>query len=164
MDVLSAGAGFVPGVGEVQDATIALTGYDPVTFDRQDTSTRVLSFAAFFIPEVGGKALSEAFSGVTKLISRIGEEKSLIRLAEEAGSRVQRSLDTLVSKLASGNLTPGTGTKKLMGDISYARTKDGARVFFRPGKDGKTIEILAKSDKKNEAAVIAKLKELYGKK
>jgi RHS repeat-associated protein len=33
--------------------------------------------------------------------------------------------------VSKGNLNPGIGTKNLFGDISYARARDGARVFFR---------------------------------
>ena len=70
-------------------------------------------------------------------------------------------IDKLTAQLAKGNLNPGIGTKNLFGNISYARARDGARVFFR--KAGDTIEILAKSSKKNEAQVIRKLENLYKK-
>ena len=83
------------------------------------------------------------------------------KAAEVAGSSVQKSLDSLVGELAKGNLNPGIGTKKLFGEISYARARDGARVFFRQVADG--VEILAKASKKNEEKVIEMLKDVYGK-
>jgi hypothetical protein len=51
------------------------------------------------------------------------------------------------------------GTKSLGSGISYARARDGARVFFR--QKGNEIEILAKASKANEARVINYLKSLY---
>ncbi|HKU76282.1 MAG TPA: discoidin domain-containing protein [Pyrinomonadaceae bacterium] len=94
-----------------------------------------------------------------RIVSRIGEDKRIVKLAEEAGRSVQQSIDHLTSQLAAGNFNPGLGTRNLFGNISYARTRDGARVFFR--RVGEQIEILAKSNKKNEPAVIDRLKKLY---
>lgn len=93
------------------------------------------------------------------LVSSIGKDKGLVRLAEEAGSQVQKGLDSLTGQLSNGNLNPGLGTKKLFGDISYARARDGARVFFRARQN--MIEILAKASKHNEQQVIRALERLY---
>jgi RHS repeat-associated protein len=95
----------------------------------------------------------------SQLVSAIGRDKSLIKLADEAGGSVQKGIDQLTSQLAKGNLNPGLGSKNLFGNISYARARDGARVFFR--KVGDQIEILAKASKANEQAVIDRLKKLY---
>ena len=54
---------------------------------------------------------------------------------------------------------PGLGTKSLGKGISYARARDGARVFFR--QVGNKIEIVGKASKANEPAVINYLKTLY---
>ena len=93
--------------------------------------------------------------GVTSVI---GKNPAMTALAEEAGKSVQRSLDSLVEQLAKGNLSPGIGTKHLFGDILYARSRDGARVFFRIKGDG-YIEILGKASKQNEAQVIKLLEK-----
>jgi RHS repeat-associated protein len=93
------------------------------------------------------------------ITSAIGRDVALSGLAREAGSSVQKGLDGLVTQLARGNLNPGIGTKNLFGNVFYARARDGARVFFR--RSGDQIEILAKASKKNEAAVINRLKKLY---
>jgi RHS repeat-associated protein len=66
------------------------------------------------------------------ITSAIGKDSILTKLAEESGASVQKSLDALVTQLAKGNLNPGIGTKHLVGDIFYARARDGARVFFKP--------------------------------
>ena len=95
-----------------------------------------------------------------QVVSRIGEDSRLVREAQRAGRSAQRSLDHLVSELAKGNMNPGTFTKRLFGNVLYARARDGARVFFRVAGD--QIEILAKAVKVNENRVIRILKELYG--
>lgn len=74
---------------------------------------------------------------------------------------MQGDIDHLVSELARGNLNPGIGSKNLFGNISYARTKSGARVFFRKTGE-RSIEIVGKSSKHNEDEVIAALRRLYG--
>lgn len=96
-----------------------------------------------------------------KILSRIGDVPGLSKAAEVAGASVQKGLDSLVGQLANGNLNPGKGTKKLFGSISYARSDDGARVYFRQA--GGTIEILAKSNKKNQGKVIRMLEDAYEK-
>jgi len=55
----------------------------------------------------------------------------------------------------------GIGTKSLGSGISYARGKDGARLFFRQTKNG--IEILGKSNKANEQTVINEVLKTFGK-
>jgi hypothetical protein len=94
-----------------------------------------------------------------QITSRIGANPGLVRHAEAAGSRVQGSLDDLVSKLSRG-LNPGLGNNTVFGNVVEARARDGARVYFRTMADG-SVEILAKSDKKNQASVIQRLRELY---
>jgi RHS repeat-associated protein len=98
-------------------------------------------------------------TGGLRVISGINRDKTLVRLAEDAGRSVQSGIDKLTTQLAQGNLNPGIGTKNLFGDVMYARASDGARVFFR--KAGEVIEILAKASKHNEESVIRRLTELY---
>jgi hypothetical protein len=49
-------------------------------------------------------------------------------------------------------------------NISSQSVKCNDVILNRIGKDGKTVEILAKADKDNESKIIAKLQELYAKK
>lgn len=51
--------GFLPIAGEIQDATIAFTGYDPVTSERMSSLDRVVSGAALLVPFVGGTSISK---------------------------------------------------------------------------------------------------------
>ncbi len=95
--------------------------------------------------------------------SKIKEDSRLVKIAEAAGKdkKIQRDLNNLVEQLRLGNKSPGTGTKTLFKGVKEARTKSGARLYFRE-KNGK-IEILAKSDKviKNQNAVIKILRDKY---
>ena len=52
------------------------------------------------------------------------------------------------------------GTKHLDCGVSYARTRSGARLYFR--KVGDTIEVVGKSSKDNQKKVIKELQKLYG--
>ncbi|MGW3210089.1 polymorphic toxin-type HINT domain-containing protein [Streptomyces sp. NPDC001135] len=85
-------------------------------------------------------------------------------LAHQAGKNqaVQRDPGTLFEQLSRGNMNPGLGSKALTGtDVTYARGRNGGRLFFRNVGGG--IQIVAKADKSNESTVIARLKQLYGK-
>jgi RHS repeat-associated protein len=63
-EVASGLFGFLPIAGEIQDFTIAVTGFDPITAEQQSTSTRVLSGVALFVPFVGGKALGKGIDAL----------------------------------------------------------------------------------------------------
>ena len=119
---------------------------------RMAHESAALPIGVFSLVEGGGPAGA-------RLVSRIGRHPGLTREASKLSGPLQRSVDHLTSELARGNLNPGIGTKHLFGDIFYARSRDGARVFFRQGDGG--IEILAKATKQNEARVIRMLEETY---
>ncbi|MFJ8105823.1 hypothetical protein [Streptomyces sp. NPDC096132] len=109
-----------------------------------------------------GRSLAAAAAAKYCMKSAIRKDKRLKDLAELStkNQQVQDDLHSMFRKLMEGNLKPGIGTGSLPNGISYARSKNGARLFFR--KLGDTIEIVGKSDKKYESKVIARLKELYG--
>ena len=96
-----------------------------------------------------------------KIISRIKENKSLIREAEIAGKNInaQKDINHLKEQLLLGNRNPGIGTKKLTGmTIFEARGFNQGRVYFQE-KNG-IIEILAKSNKQNQDKVISILRKM----
>lgn len=93
----------------------------------------------------------------------IHDDPLLVKAAEKAGKNqiVQRDLDAMQGRLAEGNLNPGIGNGFLSDtDFAYARSRNGARLFFRNTEGG--IRIAGKADKGNEPAVIAGLKSIYG--
>lgn len=74
---------------------------------------------------------------------------------------VVRERSGLFAQLSAGNMNPGLGTKVLSGtDISYARSRGGARLFFRNADGG--IQIVGKASKANESSVINHVVGLYG--
>jgi hypothetical protein len=95
--------------------------------------------------------------------SVISEDSALVKAAQQAGKnqKVQADLDSLFQQLSRGNMNPGLGSKALAGtDVTYARGRNGGRLFFRNVDGG--IRIVGKSDKANESKVIARLNQLYG--
>ncbi|MFD8965390.1 polymorphic toxin-type HINT domain-containing protein [Streptomyces sp. NPDC059568] len=98
------------------------------------------------------------------LTSAIHDDPLLVRAAQKAGKNqtVQRDLDAMQARLAEGNLNPGIGNGFLTGtDVAYARSRNGARLFFRNTESG--IQVVGKADKGNEPAVIARLQGIYGR-
>ncbi len=93
--------------------------------------------------------------------SRIKDSPKLIREAQRAGKSHQRSIDKLTSELSRGNRNPGIGTKPIGQGISEARARDGARVYFRNESNG-GVEILGKSNKGNQQAVIDEVMRVFG--
>ena len=96
----------------------------------------------------------------SRIISRIKESPRLVREAAASGRSVQRSIDHLTQELSKGNLNPGIRTKSIGQGISEARARDGARVYFRITENG--IEILGKSTKANQDAVIREVLKRFG--
>nr|WP_240949792.1 hypothetical protein [Psychrobacillus sp. BL-248-WT-3] len=99
-----------------------------------------------------------------RIISSIKKDSRLVKAAEEMGkdTLIQKEANNLVAKLQQGNSNPGIGNNSLgFGGIHELRSKNGARVYFRNINGG--VEILAKSNKKNQGTVIKVLKQLYGK-
>ena len=94
------------------------------------------------------------------LKSRVKENPRLVREAEVAGKSHQASIDKLTDQLNKGNLNPGIGTKPIGKGLSEARSRDGARVFFRATTNG--IEILGKSNKANQQKVINEVLKTFG--
>ena len=94
-----------------------------------------------------------------KCISRIHENAALVKHAEIAGQSVQKSLDKMTASLMIGNVHMGTDAHQLFGNVCEMRSADGARLYYR--RNGDTYEILAKSSKHNQDAVIQILKTLY---
>jgi hypothetical protein len=105
-----------------------------------------------------------AAAGKFCMTSSIGKDSLLTRLARKSAKneQVQKDFDHLFEQLKNGNTNPGTDSEALQGTgLSYARGRNGGRLFFRVVGD--TIEIVAKSDKRYEDQVIERLKKLYGK-
>ncbi|MEW1689323.1 polymorphic toxin-type HINT domain-containing protein [Streptomyces sp. NPDC091263] len=99
----------------------------------------------------------------TCLTSAIHDDPLLVKAAKKAGKNedAQADLDAMQKRLGEGNMNPGLGNGSLPGTgISYARSRNGARLFFRNTESG--VQIVGKSSKANEDAVIARLKRIYG--
>jgi hypothetical protein len=107
---------------------------------------------------------SKASKGQWKIVYRIKEDPGLIREAEKAckNKDVQEDGNHLEEQLAKGNDNPGVGCKYICKGVIEHRGKNGGRLYIRKVDD--RIEIVGKSgkDKKNQQAVIKRLKEIYG--
>lgn len=93
--------------------------------------------------------------------SLIGTDNRLIKAAEKAGKdqSIQRDIDNMTQRLLQGG-DPGKEQGSLTKGISYLRSQNGARIFYRVR--GGTYEILGKSSKANESQVIQTVLELFG--
>ncbi len=100
--------------------------------------------------------------------SVIHDDNLLIKAADKVGKQgvLQREMDHLQEQLVRGNFMAGLGGKTLTGngnsttDVSYARGKNGARLFYRT--INQEIVIVAKCSKADEDKVIKRLRDLYG--
>ncbi len=107
-----------------------------------------------------GVALST--SSTSRVTNLIKNDVGLFKYDKEMGKdkNLQKEANSLVKKYLAGNTNPGKGTETLTGGISYLRGNSGARVFFR--MRGNQMQVLAKSNKKNEQDVIDIIKKIYG--
>jgi putative component of toxin-antitoxin plasmid stabilization module len=113
---------------------------------------------AVLTPTPGDEELA-AFEGGRRVVSRIRESRALVRAAETLEGRAQADVNTLVVRLAEGNMNPGIGNRYLFNGVMEARAESGARVYFR--SSGNVVEILGKSTKHNQQQVINVLERLY---
>lgn len=102
-----------------------------------------------------------------QIVHRIHENSALVKAAEKMGrdEGAQRDVNHLIKQLSDGNKSPGLGSESVKGlkNVSEARGRSGGRVCYR--ETNGTIEILAKSNKKNQNDVINILKTMgYGSK
>jgi len=108
------------------------------------------------VDDAGKFALKSIVKTDSKLLS-------LARSTFKGNDKLSKEANGLISQLAQGNLNPGIGSKSLKGlsGISEARSRGGARVYFRSTDNG--VDVLGYSNKKNQQQVIDRLKEVYNK-
>jgi RHS repeat-associated protein len=144
------------------DQVVTVAGVRSWTGSHDMRNLTVQDLHTYFVVTGTAPVLVHNTACVT-MTSVVGDDPFLAKAARDAGrnQRVQQEMDSLFLQLSQGNMNPGIGTKSLSGtDIFYARGRNGARLFFRNVDGG--IQIVAKADKDNESAVIARLLQLYG--
>lgn len=95
--------------------------------------------------------------------SSVKQDGRLLKLASktfEGNARLRSDANRLIERIRKGNLDPGIGTKNIFGDILEARSRSGARVYFR--RIGGTIQVVTYSNKSNQRQVISRLRRIYG--
>lgn len=124
------------------------------------------AFADLPVRTGGGFRAEPAFAAAkpncaNPVTSVVGKDSYLKRAAEAAtkDQKVQREMNHLRDELMKGNINAGKGAKSLNHTISYMRSENGARLFFRVTKDG--YEIVGKASKANEQNVINYLLKMY---
>jgi hypothetical protein len=97
-----------------------------------------------------------------EIVDKIKESPGLRREAEKIikDQAAQRDINHLIEQLSLNNKNPGKRNRKVQGlkNVTEARGKNGGRVYFRE-RDGK-IEILGKSNKKNQDKVLILLERM----
>ena len=100
---------------------------------------------------------------VTKeVISIAKQDQKLLKFARETfegNDLLRKEANSLIEQLTKGNMNPGIGTKNIGKNIFEARSRGGARVYFRNGANG--IEIIGYSNKSNQQQVINRILEIY---
>lgn len=110
--------------------------------------------------------LEQSISSKVKITSSVKRDPRLFRFAREleGNERIQKEINPLIGELSKGNGNPGLGIEHLndAGKVSYARGRNGARVFYLShGKNN--YEIIGYSDKNNEERVIKYLRDKYNR-
>ncbi|WP_263602429.1 hypothetical protein [Chryseobacterium sp. PET-29] len=117
------------------------------------------------MPDIGRKGVVK---GVLRSLEKnaikslVKKDAKLLKLAEETfkgNDLLRKEANTLISQLNAGNMNPGIGTKNIGKNIFEARSRGGARVYFRNGSNG--VEIVGYSHKGNQQQVINQILEAY---
>jgi hypothetical protein len=145
------GMGFTP-AGTALDFYTFLTGEEYFTGHEVQWGWRV--FGLF-------PMISELRKG-SRLVSLVKQDTKLLKLARETfegNDLLRREANGLLGQMANGNMNPGIGSKSIGNGIHEARSKGGARVYFR--STGGVVEVLGYSNKQNQQVVINRLFEVY---
>ncbi len=143
------------------DAKDELVYVTDVELNHIDTTVYNITVNNYHNYFVGSSKVLTHNTNCFKINSRIKENPRLAKEAKKAGKdqKVQRDIDDLTAKLGEGNLNPGIGTKPIGKGISEARSRNGARVYFRVIQG--QIEILGKSSKANQEVVIKEILKTF---
>lgn len=109
--------------------------------------------------KVRNEVSETAVKGVTSIVKQDATLLKLARQTFDGNDLLRKEANTLIQQLNKGNLNPGIGTKNIGKNIFEARSRGGARVYFRNGNNG--IEILGYSNKANQQTVINRILKIY---
>ena len=120
-----------------------------------------LGMALFFATT---KKADDVVQAVVKRTIRsvVKQDNKLLKLAQEtfkSNDLLRNEANSLIEQLSKGNMNPGIGTKHIGKNIFEARSKGGARVYFRQGTE--MLEILGYSNKANQQQVIDRILEIH---
>jgi len=109
-------------------------------------------------------AAKEGAEVATKeLVSIVKQDEKILKYAKETfegNEALRKEANSLIEQLNKGNMNPGIGTKNIGKGIFEARSRNGARIYFR---NNSKIEILGYSHKGNQQNVINQIMKIYGK-
>src|SRR5690606_17951584 len=126
------GYGFTP-FGIIFDVKAAITGED-MNGEELSWGWRLAGIVPF---------VSEIKKG-SKIVSTVKNDKKLMKLAEETfegNKQLRDEANNLISQLNNGNMNPGIGSKSIGDGIFEARSRGGARVYFKNTSNG-VVEIV----------------------
>lgn len=97
-----------------------------------------------------------------RVTSLVKSDSKLLKLAQETfhgNNLLRKEANSLLEQLNKGNMNPGIGSKNIGKNVFEARSRGGARVYFRNGSNG--VEVLGYSNKINQQQVINRILEIY---
>ena len=141
-----------------------VAGVDQTQLDGalQETSDGNYTEAAIAIVVAGTEKVTKL--PIKSLVKSDWKLLSFAKNTFRGNSKLSKEANGLIEQLANGNMNPGIGTKNIRGvsGISEARSRGGARVYFRNTDEG--VDILGYSNKSNQQKVINRIKDVYGNK
>lgn len=112
----------------------------------------------------GGKVLKgvDAAQDVGQVVKfSVKTDPKLLKLARETfeGNQALRDeVNNVLAQVSKGNMNPGKGTKYIDFGVFEFRSEN-ARIYFRNNQGG--VEIIGYSNKKNQADVISRIRQVY---
>ncbi|ATN04841.1 hypothetical protein CRN76_05220 [Chryseobacterium indologenes] len=141
-------------------ASLFDSGPDKRKMPTSDEDTMIL----LEMPDIGRGPLKSTLKAAEKatIKSLVKKDAKLLKLARETfkgNDLLRKETNVLIEQLSAGNMNPGIGTKSIGKSIFEARSRGGARVYFRNSSNG--IEIVGYSHKGNQQQVINQILEKY---
>jgi len=101
--------------------------------------------------------------GVKKMKSLVKGDSRLLDLARKTfkgNDKLRKEANSVMAQLRKGDMNPGIGSKHIGKGIHEARTRGGARVYFKNASE-RTVNIVGYSNKSTQPAVISRLFKIY---
>src|SRR6218665_624726 len=119
-----------------------MTNWDGTPLGGEEGLDRSMNGIMLFGSFLTGGLSTEMNAGKNIVNSVVKQDNKLLKFARETfegNDLLRKEANGLIEQLKNGNMNPGIGSKNIGKNIFEARSRGGARVYFRNSSNGVDI-------------------------